>query len=455
MQFCGRLGGPACAALLLASLAGGAAPAAAQTPAAVTANGAASAAVRPELEAFDAAWNILKKNYVAESASHVDWDALRAELRPRAEAARSADEVRVVIRDMLARIGQSHFAILPAPVASDLSGPALQSSEVGSLGFDVGPVDGHLTVTRVDADGPAARAGVRTGWILSRVSGRSVDDALTSVADADDHVRNFRAWALGTALLRGRTGTSTDLTFLDGTSATTARQITRTPEPGYPVKFGNLPTLFARLDARPMERNGRTIGVISFNVWMTAISRSLDEAIDRFRSSKGIVLDLRGNPGGVLTMIMGVSGYFLDAPMNLGVIKTRDSSLNLVANPRRVGLDGQSVTPFAGPLAILVDSGSYSASEIFTGGMQSIKRARVFGTRTAGGALPAVLERLPGGDVLQYAIGDFTTATGERIEGRGVIPDTIVTPTRAQLVAGHDPVLDAALDWIASQPESR
>jgi carboxyl-terminal processing protease len=152
-----RLGGPACAALLLASLAGGAASAWAQAPAAVTANGAASAAVRPELEAFDAAWNILRKNYVAESASHVDWDALRAELRPRAEAARSADDVRAVIREMLARIGQSHFAILPAPVASDLSGPALQSSEVGSLGFDVGPVEGHLAVTRVEIVSFAAR----------------------------------------------------------------------------------------------------------------------------------------------------------------------------------------------------------------------------------------------------------------------------------------------------------
>ncbi len=67
MPFGVRLGGPACAALLLASLAGDAASAGAQTPAAVTANGAASAAVRPELEAFDAAWNILRKNYVAES----------------------------------------------------------------------------------------------------------------------------------------------------------------------------------------------------------------------------------------------------------------------------------------------------------------------------------------------------------------------------------------------------
>jgi len=161
------------------------------------------------------------------------------------------------------------------------------------------------------------------------------------------------------------------------------------------------------------------------------------------------VIDLRGNPGGVLTMIMGLAGHFMDAPVTLGVIKTRDSELNLVSNPRRVSADGKSaVMPFSGRLAVLVDGGSYSASEIFSAGMQSVKRARVFGTRTAGGALPAVLERLPGGDVLQYAIGDFTTAAGDRVEGRGVIPDETVTPTRADLLAGRDPVLEAALRWI-------
>ncbi len=110
--------------------------------------------------------------------------------------------------------------------------------------------------------------------------------------------------------------------------------------------------------------------------------------------------------------------------------------------------------PFAGPVAILVDEGSYSASEIFSGGMQSIGRARVFGAHTAGGALPAVLERLPSGDVLQYAIGDFVTATGQRIEGRGVIPDQAVESSRSDLLAGRDPVLDAALDWIAKGPWS-
>ena len=78
---------------------------------------------------------------------------------------------------------------------------------------------------------------------------------------------------------------------------------------------------------------------------------------------------------------------------------------------------------YAGRVAILVDETSYSASEVFAGGMQAAGRARVFGARTPGGALPALLRKLPNGDVLEYAIADFVTVSGERIEGRGVVPD--------------------------------
>jgi carboxyl-terminal processing protease len=446
---CSRLRQWRLTAFLLAVIStAGAAAVSAQTTGALTANRSANADIRPEVAAFDSAWNILRTNYVAENNSHVDWDALKAELRPRAESARSVEEVRGVIREMLERVGQSHFALLPASVAPDMNGSSLTPGEVGSLGFNVGPVGGRLVVTGVDAKGPARAAGVKPGWVLTRVGNRDVNSAVGTLSDgASDHLKDFRLWALGTSLLRGRSGEGTELGFLDERDAAVAKQIVRTPEAGVPVKFGHLPTLFARLDARQVDRDGAAIGVIAFNVWMTAISRPFDEAVDR--TAKGIVVDLRGNPGGVLTMIMGVSGHFLDGPVNLGVIKTRESSLNLVANPRMVGTAGQAVQPFSGPVAILVDSGSYSASEIFAGGMQSIGRARIFGSRTPGGALPAVLERLPGGDVLQYAIGDFTTATGQRIEGRGVIPDTEVLPTRQALFAGSDPVLDAALDWIA------
>jgi carboxyl-terminal processing protease len=109
---------------------------------------------------------------------------------------------------------------------------------------------------------------------------------------------------------------------------------------------------------------------------------------------------------------------------------------------------GVRVGPFRGAVAILVDAMSGSASECFTGGMQSIGRARVFGQPSMGQALPALFDRLPNGDLLIHAYGDFVTATGTRLEGRGVIPDEILPLRREDLLAGRDRTLEAALAWI-------
>ena len=102
----------------------------------------------------------------------------------------------------------------------------------------------------------------------------------------------------------------------------------------------------------------------------------------------------------------------------------------------------------AGPVAILVDAMSGSATECFAGGMQSIGRARVFGQTSMGQALPALFDKLPNGDLLIHAYGDFVTADGTRLEGRGVVPDEMVPLRREDLLAGRDATLDAALAWI-------
>ena len=94
-------------------------------------------------------------------------------------------------------------------------------------------------------------------------------------------------------------------------------------------------------------------------------------------------------------MIMGISGHFLTERKPLGTMKTRDAELQFAANPRLVNAAGERVEPFAGPVAILVDSMTGSASECFAGGMQSISRARVFGQTSMGQALPALLRQAP------------------------------------------------------------
>src|SRR3712207_586051 len=143
--------------------------------------------------------------------------------------------------------------------------------------------------------------------------------------------------------------------------------------------------------------------------------------MDAMRPCRGIVLDLRGNPGGLAGMVMGVAGYFLDEAKPLGIMRSRGTELRFVANPRRVNARGEPIRPYERPLAILVDRRSVSTSEIFAGGMQTIGRARIFGDTTAAQALPAVATRLPTGDVLLHVIADFTGPDGRRIEGRGVV----------------------------------
>jgi C-terminal processing protease CtpA/Prc len=87
--------------------------------------------------------------------------------------------------------------------------------------------------------------------------------------------------------------------------------------------------------------------------------------------------------------------------------------------------------------------------------MQSIGRARVFGQTSMGQALPALFDKLPNGDILIHAYGDFVTANGTRLEGRGVIPDETVPLTREDLLAGRDRTMQAALAWFDRERQAK
>ena len=196
--------------------------------------------------------------------------------------------------------------------------------------------------------------------------------------------------------------------------------------------------------------NGSCVGVIAFNIWLPALAPELQRAVDSVADCAGIVLDVRGNPGGIGAMVMGFGGYFVESAVSLGTMKSREVSLNFVINPRRIRVKGVEGGPFKGRVAILVDPMTASTSEIFATGMQRIGRARVFGERSAGAALPALMQGLPSGDVFVHAVADFTDPTGRRIEGAGVLPDELVPLTEADLSRNIDAPLDAAVRWITS-----
>ena len=103
---------------------------------------------------------------------------------------------------------------------------------------------------------------------------------------------------------------------------------------------------------------------------------------------------------------------------------------------------------YTGPLVVLIDALSYSASEYFSSGMQTLGRAVIIGERSPGGATGMNVTTLPNGAILGYPVAQLITSDGKVLEGYGVIPDITVTLERSQLLEGIDAQLQAAIDYI-------
>lgn len=412
------------------------------------------------LATFDSAWSRIHNSYYDSTFKGTSWTAVRDELRPRVQAARTEEEVRGVIREMLARIGDSHFALIPREAADalDPANPAEDAAVPADAGVELRLVEGAVTVTRVEPGGAAQAAGVRPGWVLEAADGREVRPWLDALGALEGQaaVNAGRLSVVGRAgaLLQGGEGKTVRARFRAGDGSAVERDLVLRRVAGEAVRFGNLPTLFLQVDTQRVQQDGGCVGVVRLTLWMAAMRDPWERAMDDYAGCRGMVIDLRGNPGGLGGLVMGASGAFLDRSVALGVMKTRQNELRFVSIPRRVTRDARPTQPFAGPVAILVDEMSMSTSEIFAAGMQGVGRARVFGQQTPGMALPALMLRLPNQDVLYHAIANFLGPDGVRIEGRGAVPDQPVPLTRADLLAGRDLPLDAALEWIrgASAP---
>jgi carboxyl-terminal processing protease len=403
---------------------------------------------------FDSAWAIVHRTHFDPEFEVVDWIAVREELRPRAFEVQTHQELRMLLNEMIGRTGLSHFGVIEQDAVDALR----TDGETGDAepGISVRLVGDDLLVWKVRTGSPAALAGVAPGWRLVRVGER---DLVEAVARSREHEEGERlellVWSFAETLLRGAPGSEVELTLLDEDEGVHDLLLVRETGPGVLNQFGNLPPMRANTAHELVEYDGLRVGVISFNIWLVPVMAEFERALDLYRDADGLILDLRGNIGGLGAMAMGMAGHLIDEKVTLGVMRTRSTSLDFRVNPRITNAKGERVQPYAGPLAILQDPMSMSTSEIFAQGLQTLGRARVFGETSGGAALPSQLTRLPSGDVLQHAFADFVDPEGTRLEGRGVIPDVYVPLARADLLAGRDEPKAAALRWIAEQARSR
>jgi carboxyl-terminal processing protease len=240
-----------------------------------------------------------------------------------------------------------------------------------------------------------------------------------------------------------------DLTFRAEGDRTVVKELEFEAPAGTATTLGNLPTFYVDFRSRRLGEGSASVGYLWFSAFLDPqrLMPKVTEAVTGFADCRGIIIDMRGNPGGLGAMAMGVAGHFIPEQQKLGEMVTRDGTMKFLIFPR--------ARTFAGKVAILTDECSVSTAEILAGGMKDLGRARVFGTRTAGQALPSTVAKLPNGDGFQYAFANYISAGGRPLEGDGVTPDVEAPPTRAALLAGRDPALEAAREWILSDASEK
>src|ERR1044071_836589 len=390
---------------------------------------AARAEAERRQSSFDIVWRTVKETHYDPKFGGVDWDAVRAEFEPRVAAARTDRELHGLLQQMLNRLGRSHFNIIPPEAIpateqedeaeggegeDETPGPE-EPRRKGSLrvaeqltygiGIDLRVVNGVALVTRVEADSPAARAGLRTGHVLRSIDGQPVSEILRTlrlVSVYEPSARNQIPAEIIVGYVNGPPGTSVRLSFLDGRN-----RVRRAVVPRERLK-GELVPLFAALPAQFVEfesarlRGG--VGYVRFNLFATPVLDKFCAALRSMKDAPGIVLDLRGNRCGVLGLVYGLGGLLETRPVSFGVMRTRAGRPDLAVVAAKNGSRGQ--------LVVLIDAETQSAAEMFAAGVQASGRAVVVGQRSAGATLPSAAKELPTGAILQYAFADFVGGDG-------------------------------------------
>lgn len=398
------------------------------------------------IRTFETIWSRVKTRHWDARKVGANWDAVRKAYRPRVEKEQSNSAFYTLMQQMVGELGQSHFGVIP-PEADVTSEAQSVTHGTGWHGMHIRNVYNEPVVVEVERDSPSAQAGVKAGWVIEKVGDTAVRERLKKIftLKVRPGMKNVMFASAAGQLTKGPVGTAMKYAFRDANDKLVELDITCIQTPGETASFGNLTDVPTTLQTTVIEGD---ILVIRFNIWLlTPLMAQIREAILGHADAKGMIIDLRGNPGGVGMMASGLAGMFVPKGKNklsLGDMNMRSSQLHFAINPQ---------PPFyRGPIAVLIDEMSLSTSEVFAGGMQDIRRAVIVGRTTGGMVLPSNIESLDGGLKFQYAIADFKTPKGVLLEARGVIPDVPVRLTRQSLNGDQDPMITAAVKALARAP---
>jgi carboxyl-terminal processing protease len=391
---------------------------------------------------LDTVWETVNEYHYDTTFGGVNWKEIHDRYLGLIEAAQDDEAFIKLLNRMLSELKLSHFAVFQASSEARSGSPAFSEA---TIGVDLRILDDDAVITSVDPDFPAAHAGLKPGYVVRRIGGKSVRQMLDD-ARARDHARpderNLVKSVCKDVIKRcfGQSGDSVRVTFEDENGIEHDVVLAMKPRTGGRQISEDLPDVYVDFRA---ERLADNIGYISFSNFFPPADSLFLSAIERMPDLRGLIIDIRGNAGGDHEIGEAMASKLLKEKTLFSVFRYRDSTVRVSVEP--------NPPVYEGPIVILVDGLTGSASERFSACMQSVGRATIIGERSSARVGPSDLKRLPNGASFMYLTAQSLTPNGTVLEGRGVIPDITVSLTKKALLRGVDQQMERSVACLKAK----
>jgi len=366
---------------------------------------------------YDQVWKLVDTKYVDQANNGQQWARWRHKYD---SVIKTEEDAYVAIETMLASLNDPYTKFLDPKEFAD-EGNSIKGTLKG-IGVQIGTRDGKLLVISPIEDTPASRAGLMANDEILEIDGKTTKGM--TVQDAAD-------------LIRGEEGTKVNLLI---------------KREGKPDKLYSIPRAEIQLKSVSTKlpkdiKIDKNIGYIRLSTFLNkSASEEVYNALKELSDKDGYILDIRSNPGGLLTNAIYISEMFLKGG-------------NIVSTVDR---DGYKETQKASnkqvtdkPLVVLINGGSASASEILSGALQDNGRAILVGEKSFGKGLVQEINKLPGGSGINITTQKYLTPNGTDINKKGIVPDFEVKMTEDDIKNNKDPQLMKANEVLRTMIEQK
>ena len=359
---------------------------------------------------YDRAWRLINTKYVDDTQNQQNWERWRHKYD---NVIQDEEDAYVAIGTMVDSLGDVYTKFLD-PKEYKQESESIQGSLKG-IGVQIGVREGKLLIIAPLEDTPGEKAGLKSEDEILEIDGKSTK-GITVEAAADK--------------IRGPEGTKVTLL------------IKRKGEENklYTIERANIELKSVSTKAPKIGKIDDNLGYIRLSSFISRnAAMEFQNALNEMKAKDGIIIDLRSNPGGLLTNAIYIADMLLSNKVIVSTVD-RDGYKDTTNSASQIITDQ--------PIVVLINGGSASASEILSGALKDNKRATIVGKKSFGKGLVQEINKLPDGSALHITIQKYLTPDGTDIHKKGIIPDYSVDITADDIKNNKDPQLQKACEIL-------